>query len=112
MIESEVADRLAERLHLHFLRRVPPRVVWAGYVFVNGFIAVAILAGLAAMLHTPLVFPSVGPTAFMLYFMPTAPAASPRNTLFGHALGIGCGYAALWLFGLEHAPPAILEEIH
>jgi CBS-domain-containing membrane protein len=78
----------------------------------NGFLAVAILAGLAVVSHTPFVFPSVGPTAFLLYFMPAAPTASPRNTLCGHAVGIGCGYAALCLVGLEHAPSAILEEIH
>jgi CBS-domain-containing membrane protein len=113
MFEGHVAHRLMERLRLaRWLRRFPPRLVWAVFVFLNGFIAVGLLAGLAAILHTPLVFPSVGPTAFLLYFMPTAPTASPRNTLCGHALGIACGYAALCLLGLEHAPSAVLEEIH
>jgi CBS-domain-containing membrane protein len=113
MFEGEVAHRLSERLRLtRWLQRFPPRLVWAVFVFCNGFLAVALLAGLALVSHTPFVFPSVGPTAFLLYFMPTAPPASPRNTLCGHALGIGCGYAALCLFGLEHAPAAVLEEIH
>src|SRR5437899_1550031 len=137
MFEGEVAHRLMERLRLaRWLRRFPPRLVWAAFVFVNGFLAVAILAGLAVISHTPFVFPSgsktesflqpdeavishtpfvfpsVGPTAFLLYFMPLAPTASPRNTLCGHALGIGCGYAALCLVGLERAPSAILEELH
>jgi CBS-domain-containing membrane protein len=44
--------------------------------------------------------------------MPTAPTASPRNTLCGHAIGIVCGYLALCLLGLEYAPAANLEEIH
>ena len=113
MFEGEVAHRLMERLRLaRWLRRFPPRLVWASFVFVNGFVAVAILAALAVVSHTPFVFPSVGPTAFLLYFMPTAPTASPRNTLCGHAIGIGCGYAALCLVGLEHAPSAVLEELH
>ena len=86
--------------------------MWASFVFVNGFIAVAILAGLAVVSHTPLVFPSVGPTAFLLYFMPTSPSACPRNTLCGHAIGIVCGYVSLCLLGLQHAPSAVLEEIH
>jgi CBS-domain-containing membrane protein len=111
MFEGEVAHRLMERLRLaRWLRRFPPRLVWAAFVFINGFVAIAILAGLAVVSHTPFVFPSVGPTAFLLYFMPTAPTASPRNTLCGHAIGIG--YASLCLVGLEHAPSAILEEIH
>ena len=113
MFEGEVAPRLMERLRLsHWLGKHPPRLVWATFVFVNGFLSVAILAGLALVFQTPLVFPSVGPTAFMLYFTPLAPTASPRNTLCGHAIGIGCGYASLWLVGLEHAPSALLEELH
>jgi CBS domain-containing membrane protein len=113
MFEGEVAHRLMERLRLaRWLKRFPPRLVWAGFVFVNGFVAVGLLAGLAVISQTSFVFPSVGPTAFLLYFMPTAPTASPRNTLCGHAIGIGCGYAALCLLGLEHAPSAALEELH
>ena len=113
MFEGEVAHRLMRRLRLsHWLGKHPPRLVWAFFVFVNGFLSVAILAGLALVSQTPLVFPSVGPTAFQLYFTPLAPTASPRNTICGHAIGIGCGYASLWLVGLEHAPSALLEELH
>jgi hypothetical protein len=113
MFEGEVTRRLMEWLRLsHWLGKLPPRLVWASFVFVNSFVSVAILAGLALVFQTPFVFPSVGPTAFQLYFTPLAPTASPRNTLCGHAIGIGCGYAALWLVGLEHAPSALLEELH
>ena len=74
MFEGEVAHRLLERLRLsRWLRLFPARLVWAVFVFCNGFLAVALLAGLAVVSHTPFVFPSVGPTAFLLYFMPTAP---------------------------------------
>ena len=100
-----------ERLRLsRWLGKLPPRLVWASFVFVNGFLSVAVLAGLALVSHTPFVFPSVGPTAFMLYFTPLAPTASPRNTLCGHAIGIACGFASLWSVGLEHTPSAILED--
>ena len=113
MFEGEVAHRLMERLRLSsWLSKLPPRLVWATFVFVNGFLSVAILAGLALVSQTPFVFPSVGPTAFQLYFTPLAPTASPRNTLCGHAVGIVCGYASLWLVGLEHAPSALLEDLH
>src|SRR5207248_1198021 len=88
------------------------RTVPAMFVFVNGFMAIAILAGLAMLSHTPLVFPSLGRTAFLLYYLPTAPTASPRNTLCGHAIGIACGYICLCLLGLEHAPSALLESTH
>jgi CBS-domain-containing membrane protein len=58
------------------------------------------------------VFPSLGPTAFLFFFTPTLPTASPRNTLYGHAIGIGCGYGALWLMGLQHAPPAMVMGVN
>jgi len=38
-------------------------------------------------------------------------AASPRNALCGHAIGIVCGYVALWVTGLQHAGPAIVTEL-
>src|SRR5262249_34471484 len=60
---------------------------------------------------TPFVFPSLGPTAFLLFYTPTAPAASPRNTLCGHAIGILCGYGSLWLTGLQDAPPAMATGV-
>ena len=57
------------------------------------------------------IFPSLGPTAFLLFYTPTLPAASPRNTVFGHAIGIGAGYLALVIFGLTEAAPALATEV-
>jgi CBS-domain-containing membrane protein len=109
----EVAHGLLERFGLGpLLRHVPRRVLTAAFVFVNGFLTIAVLAVLAMISSTPLVFPSVGPTAFLFFFAPTVPAASPRNALCGHAIGILCGYAALWLVGLQDAPSAMLEGVH
>ena len=88
------------------------RVRLAGLVLVNGFAAIAVPSVLALLLRTPLVFPSLGPTAFLLFFAPELPTACPRNTLCGHAIGIVCGYAALWVTGLQHAPSAIVEGVN
>ena len=80
--------------------------MWAVFMFVNGFISIAILTVLAKVFQTPFIFPSLGATAFLVFFTPTTPAASPRNTLCGHAVGIACGYGALVATGLQHAGPA------
>jgi CRP-like cAMP-binding protein len=85
--------------------------MWALFMFVNGFISIAILTGLAKLFQTPFIFPSLGATAFLVFFTPTMPAASPRNTVCGHAVGIACGYGALWATGLQHAGPAIVAEL-
>jgi CRP-like cAMP-binding protein len=84
---------------------------WALFMFINGFISIGILCGLAMVFRTPFIFPSLGATAFLLFFTPTTPAASPRNALCGHAVGIACAYAALWVTGLHHAGPAIVTEL-
>src|SRR5207237_8410557 len=48
---------------------------------------------------------------FLFFFPPLLPTASPRHTIYGHAIGIACGYGALVLMGLETAPPALLTGV-
>ncbi len=83
----------------------------ASLVFLAGFITIALLAALAMGVGLPFSFPSLGPTAFLLFFLPDSPTACPRNTLCGHAVGILCGYVALCLTGLQHAPSAMVEGV-
>ena len=86
---------LLRRLRLDWLlHHFPPRLVRSVYVFVNSFITIGILALLALVSRNPFVFPSLGPTAYLLFFSPLAKTCSPRNTTFGHAIGIICGYGA------------------
>ena len=95
----------------HLVTRHSERHVWALFMFLNGLATIAVLAAVAMVSRAPFVFPSLGPTAFLLFSTPRAPAASPRHTIYGHAIGIVCGYGALWLFGLQHAPPAMLTGV-
>ncbi len=112
LLEPQVTRGLVERLRIaRLLGRFPDRPVWAAFMFVNGFLTIAILAGVAMVSHTPFVFPSLGPTAFLFFFTPTLPTASPRHTIYGHAIGILCGYGALLATGLEHAPAAMVAGV-
>lgn len=86
------------------LRHFPPRLVRAIYVFINGFITIGLLALLAFITGNPFVFPSLGPTAYLLFFSPLADASSPRNTILGHAIGLVCGYLAFVSTGAETVP--------
>lgn len=96
---------LLRRLRLAWLlRRFPPRLVWSIYVFVNGFLTIALLALLAVFTNSPFVFPSLGPTAYLLFIAPLAENSSPRNTILGHAIGLICGYAAFALTGAANLP--------
>ncbi|HVE87852.1 MAG TPA: HPP family protein [Myxococcales bacterium] len=112
VLEPAVTRGLVQRLRLtRLLGRFPERPVWAVFMFVNGFLTIGLLAAVAMLTRTPFVFPSLGPTAFLFFFSPTAVTASPRHTIIGHAIGIGCGYGSLLLMGLEHAPPAMATGV-
>lgn len=103
---------LLRRLKLAWLlRHFKPRFVWSLYVLVNGFITIALLALLAVITDSPFVFPSLGPTAFLLFISPLAESSSPRNTIYGHAIGLICGYAALSITGAASLPFGIHSGI-
>jgi CBS domain-containing membrane protein len=96
---------LLERLRLNWLlQRFPPRLIRALYVFVNSFLTIGALALLALVSRNPFVFPSLGPTAYLLFFDPLSRASSPRNTVFGHLIGLICGYAAFAVTGAGALP--------
>src|SRR5579859_3219074 len=91
---------LLQRLRLVWLlHHFPPRLVRSLYVFVNGFITIGLLALLALVSRNPFVFPSLGPTAYLLFFTPLGRTSSPRNTIIGHVIGLVCGYAAFAVTG-------------
>jgi CBS domain-containing membrane protein len=96
---------LLRRLRLDWLlQHFPSRLVRSVYVFVNGFITIGVLALLALVSHNPFVFPSLGPTAYLLFFSPLGKTSSPRNTIFGHAIGLICGYLAFVVTGAGALP--------
>lgn len=94
------------------LKHFPPRLVWAAYVCINGFITIGLLALVALLTGSPFVFPSLGPTAYLFFFSPLAEASSPRNTILGHAIGLICGYAAFVLTAAYSPPFATQGGIH
>ncbi|MEO6913355.1 MAG: HPP family protein [Candidatus Baltobacteraceae bacterium] len=76
----------------------------AVYTFVWSFAAM-ILIGLAAeMTQRPYIFPSLGPTAILLFGHPLRKASAPRNVIIGHTIGALSGYFALWITGLLAVP--------
>lgn len=105
---SEVVSGLFSRLRLPWLTEHYARIpVLALFSLVNGFLSIGLMSMLALVTGTPLIFPSLGPTAFLFFYTPTAPSASPRNTIIGHAIGVLAGYTSLLLTGLTTAGPAL-----
>jgi CBS-domain-containing membrane protein len=103
---------LARRARLTALvERHDSTAVLGLFALVNGLIAIGVMALVAFATGEPFVFPSLGPTAFLLFYTPLLPAASPRNTIGGHAIGAAAGYLALVVFGLTDAPPALATSV-
>jgi CBS-domain-containing membrane protein len=100
-----------QQVRANALRTARLARMWALFMFVNGFISIAILCGLAKLFQTPFIFPSLAATAFLVFFTPTTAAASPRNALCGNAVAIACGYTTLQVTGLAHAGPAIVAQL-
>jgi CBS-domain-containing membrane protein len=103
---AHVAAGLAHRLQLPASWRAhhDDHLVLAAFVTVNAAISMVLVSAVALATGEPFVFPSLGPTAFLLFYAARRPVASPRNTLVGHAIGVVCGYVALLVTGLQNAP--------
>jgi CBS domain-containing membrane protein len=110
---SENVNTALAHLRLSWLlNHFPPLLIWTLYVFVNGFVTIALLALLAVVSETPFVFPSLGPTAYLFFFSPMGRSSSPRNAILGHAIGLACGYGAFWAAGLEHGAPNFHDGVY
>lgn len=94
---------------LEWLRGRYGRAGEALYSFTGCLLVIALSGLVAALLGQPLIFPSLGPTAFLFFETPLDPRSSPRNTLIGHLIGLLAGAFSLAIFGLVDAP-SILQE--
>lgn len=109
---SRIVYGIGERFRIPTLvERHDSTNVMGLFALVNGVISIAIMSAAAVLTGQALIFPSLGPTAFLLFYTPTVPAASPRNTICGHAIGAAAGYLSLVVFGLTAAPPALATEV-
>jgi CBS-domain-containing membrane protein len=109
---SDVVLGLGNRFRLKPLtERFNSVAVLGAFAFVNGLVSIGLMSLVALLTKQPFIFPSLGPTAFLLFYTPTLPTASPRNTLCGHLIGAVAGYVSLAIFGLLDAGPALLVGV-
>lgn len=64
---------------------------------IHGGSAILAIGLFAWLTDLPLVFPALGPTAFILFSAPLSPAAAPRSVILGHFSCLGSGYVVWWL---------------
>jgi CBS-domain-containing membrane protein len=109
---SDVVLGLGKRLRLKPLtERYNSVAVLGAFAFVNGLVSIGLMSLVALLTGQPFIFPSLGPTAFLLFYTPMVPAASPRNAICGHLIGAVAGYLSLAVFGLLDVGPSILVGV-
>ncbi len=97
----KLLDRIAwnvakvSRLTFWYLTtRVNVRVLTALYVFTATVVSIAIMGVAAYFTSWVFVFPSIGPSAFLIFYAPSSAMSAPRNTILGHLAGVFLGYAS------------------
>jgi CBS-domain-containing membrane protein len=109
---SDILRGLVHRLQLKtLLGRHHSVPILALFSFINGCLSIGIMTVVALVTGEPFIFPSLGPTAFLFFYTPSAPAASPRNTIMGHAIGCAAGWLSLVIFGLTDAGSALAAGV-
>lgn len=108
----QLAFGLLKALHLENLaQRYSRKTVLAGFNLINGGLSIALVAFVALVTQEAFIFPSLGATAFILFYIPMAQPASPKNTLCGHLIGALMGLLSLYLFGLQEQSSAFLTGV-
>ncbi|MCP4711675.1 MAG: HPP family protein [Planctomycetes bacterium] len=62
----------------------------------NGAVAIFTIGFFAWLTNLPLIFPALGPSAFILFSKPLSTAAAPRNVILGHWMSLLCGWVSWW----------------
>jgi CBS-domain-containing membrane protein len=83
----------------------------AVYTSVCSLLAIGLSGLWAWIVKEPLLFPSLGATAFLIFETPMAEVGSPRNTVIGHGVAVAAGVAAAAMFGLLDAPSSYVSGV-
>lgn len=81
----------------------PPRA-GLGHIatsWLGGFLAIAAVAYLADVTHSPLVLGSFGASCVLVFGFPESPFSQPRNVIFGHLFSSLVGLIFLTLLGAQ-----------
>jgi hypothetical protein len=74
------------------------------YATIGECVLIVILGTIGWVARMPLIFPSLGPTAYEQVEKPNTPSAKLYNVVVGHLLALGAGFLSLWLLHAWQAP--------
>lgn len=65
---------------------------------------VLVISAIAWAVSQPLIFASLGPTAYEVIEQPQMKSARLYNVIVGHLVGLGSGFLGLWIVNAWHTP--------
>ncbi len=68
--------------------------------WLGAFLGIGTVAVLSLVYKMPLIVPSLGASAVLVYGIPDAPLAQPRNVILGHTISASIGVICYTFFGL------------
>jgi len=84
-----------------------PDVVWAPMA---AGALMLLVGGIGLAFRQPLLFPSLGSTAFLQTESPQLPGARFYNTVVGHGVGLAAGFLAMLVLGAQQAPSVLATQ--
>ncbi len=75
--------------------------IWlrAAFSFILGGLSIAILCAVAMLSGFSVLFPPLGPTAFIFFSAPSTAPAAPRSAVLGHLSGLAAGWISVLAIG-------------
>jgi len=107
-VPPDLGDELKTALPKTPLPSGFPEMGWAPVaagLAVLGTGAVSLMAGM------PWLFPSLGPTAFLIGEMPEHPSSRVYNTVVGHLIGLAAGFLGVAMFHASVAPSVLTDHV-
>eukprot|EP01084_Bolivina_argentea_P213264 362252_1 len=92
-------------------RKSPNKIYLICYNLLMPFFVIATASCFGYLFKMPFIFPSLGPTAFLHSAIPNKPPSSPKNTLFGHLIGILSGSLSLQITNLYYNDVIFIEGV-
>ncbi len=91
------------------LARLDERKAISVVAAVNGGLAILAIGFFSWITDLPLMFPALGPTAFILFATPTTESAAPRSVILGHFSGMASGWAVWYLVSTVVGGPVSMQ---
>lgn len=79
------------------------------FALIAGTTALAIITMAAQLTKLPLLFPPLAPSAFILFYTPLSPSASPRNVFLSHTMGLGVGLLCLKVMAFFYTEQSLFD---